>query len=107
LTLLQHYVARQAERRPDRATNRAGSARGVKIGATRPEALHPALRATTWFTAAALAGLRLYLAACLFFPPGGQSAGLQAIAEMLATSALWSALAVGLLAQMVNGMSVP
>lgn len=75
----------------------------MKLGATRPEALHPALRAATWFTAAALAGLTLYLAARLFFPPGGQAAGVPAIAEMLAGSAFWSALAVGLLAQMVDG----
>ena len=75
----------------------------MKLGAARPEALHPALRAATWFTAAALAGLALYLAARLFFPPGGQAPGLQAIAAMLAGSAFWSALAVGLLAQLVDG----
>lgn len=66
------------------------------------QAHHAVVRTATWFTAAALAGLTLYLAARLFLPGNGQ-AGVQAIAETLQGGAFWGAVAVGLLAQLVDG----
>jgi len=63
---------------------------------------HPVLRAATWFTAIALTALTLYLTARLFLP-NNWHAGMQTIAATLQTSAFWSAVAIGLLAQAVDG----
>jgi uncharacterized protein len=65
-------------------------------------AAHPVLRTATWFTAITLTALTLYLMARLFLP-NNWHAGLQTIAATLEGSAFWSAVAVGLLAQAVDG----
>lgn len=62
------------------------------------EGQHLVLRTATWFTAAALAALMLFLAARL------SVAGIDTIAQTLQGSAFWGALAVGLAAQLVDGM---
>jgi len=56
------------------------------------------LNLAAWFTAAALGALALVLAGRL------SAAGVDAIAETLQGGAFWAALAVGLLAQLVDGM---
>ena len=63
---------------------------------------HPVLRTATWFTAIMLSAITLYLAARLFLP-NNWSAGVHAIVDTLHGSAFWSAVAVGLLAQAVDG----
>jgi uncharacterized membrane protein YfcA len=55
------------------------------------------LSVATWFTAAALGAITLLLASRLL------GAGLEPVAETLRGAAFWSALAVGLLAQIVDG----
>ena len=65
-------------------------------------AAHPVLRTATWFTAITLSAITLYLMARLFLP-NNWYAGLQTIAATLEGSAFWSAVAVGLLAQAVDG----
>jgi uncharacterized protein len=60
------------------------------------------LRTASWFTAITLTALTLYLTARLFLP-NNWSAGMQTIATTLQGSAFWSAVAVGLLAQAVDG----
>jgi uncharacterized protein len=65
-------------------------------------AAHPVLRTATWFTAIALSAITLYLAARLFLP-NNWHAGLQSIVATLEGSAFWTAVAVGLLAQAVDG----
>jgi uncharacterized membrane protein YfcA len=55
------------------------------------------LRLASWFTAAALGALALLLGARL------AAAGLEAVAGTLQDGAFWTALAVGLLAQLVDG----
>lgn len=65
-------------------------------------AAHPVLRTATWFTAITLTALTLYLTARLFLP-NNWTAGMQTIAATLQGSAFWSAVAVGLLAQAVDG----
>jgi uncharacterized membrane protein YfcA len=63
---------------------------------------HPVLRAATWFTAITLTALTLYLTARLFLP-NNWSAGMQTIAATLQTGAFWAAVAIGVLAQAVDG----
>jgi len=64
---------------------------------------HPdVVRTATWFTAITLTVLTLYLTARLFLP-NNWSAGIQTIAATLQGSAFWSAVAVGLLAQAIDG----
>ena len=65
-------------------------------------AAHPVLRTATWFTAITLSAITLYLMARLFLP-NNWHAGLQTIVTTLEGSAFWSAVAVGLLAQAVDG----
>jgi hypothetical protein len=55
------------------------------------------LNVAAWFTAAVLGGLTLFLAGRLFV------AGVGPVAETLQGTAFWSAVAVGLLAQLVDG----
>ena len=59
------------------------------------------LRVATWFTATTLAALTLLLVARLFI--AGIQPGMQAVAETLQGGAFWSAFAVGLVAQIVDG----
>jgi uncharacterized protein len=63
---------------------------------------HPVLRTATWFTAIALTALTLYLTARLFLPNNWYG-GFQTIASTLQGGAFWSAVAIGLLAQAVDG----
>jgi uncharacterized protein len=63
---------------------------------------HPVLRTATWFTAIALTALTLYLMARLFLPNNWYG-GVQTIASTLQGAAFWGAVAVGLLAQAVDG----
>lgn len=65
-------------------------------------AAHPVLRTATWFTAITLTALTIYLVARLFLP-NNWVAGLQTIATTLEGSPFWTAVAVGLLAQAVDG----
>src|SRR5687767_11992607 len=60
------------------------------------------LRAATWFTVLAIGSITLYLVAKLFLS-GTSAAGLQLIASTLQGGAFWSAVAIGLLAQAVDG----
>ncbi|HEX6155561.1 MAG TPA: sulfite exporter TauE/SafE family protein [Burkholderiales bacterium] len=63
---------------------------------------HPLLRAATWFTAAVIAVVALYLAARLFLPNNWHG-GMQTIATTLQGNAFWIALAIGIAAQAVDG----
>jgi uncharacterized protein len=60
------------------------------------------LRAATWFTVLAIGSLTLYLVAKLFLS-GTSAAGVQVVAQTLQSSAFWSAVAIGLLAQAIDG----
>jgi len=60
------------------------------------------LRTATWFTAITLSAITLYLVARLFLPNNWQ-AGMQTIAVTLQGSAFWTALAIGLCAQAIDG----
>jgi uncharacterized membrane protein YfcA len=63
---------------------------------------HPVLRAAMWIAILTLAGLLLFLAWRLFFNGSGSS-GLQIIEATLHSPTFWSALAVGFLAQAIDG----
>lgn len=63
---------------------------------------HPVLRFAMWSVVFLLAGVTIFLTTRLFNQPNGQT-GLQVIAAALENPAFWSALAVGLLAQTVDG----
>lgn len=63
---------------------------------------HPVLRTALWAIGFLLMGATLYLVARLFNQPNGDS-GLQVVAATLQSQAFWSAVAVGLLAQTVDG----
>ena len=65
-------------------------------------AAHPVLRAATWFTAITLSAITLYLVGRLFLP-NNWGAGLQTVASTLEGSAFWSAVAIGIAAQAVDG----
>jgi len=71
-------------------------------GPVNPRHDHVLLRTATWFTAITITAVALYLMARLFLSGGG-SAGAQAIASTLQGSAFWTALAIGLAAQAVDG----
>lgn len=70
------------------------------LGGTAPA--HPVLRVATWFTAAVISAVALYLTARLFLP-NNWHAGMQTIAGTLQGSAFWTALAIGVAAQAVDG----
>lgn len=63
---------------------------------------HPVLKAASWAVLFLLTGATLYLLSRLFNQSNGHSAW-QTVAETLQSSAFWSAVAVGLLAQIVDG----
>jgi uncharacterized membrane protein YfcA len=60
------------------------------------------LRSATWFTAITLSAITLYLAARLFLPNNWQ-AGVQIIAATLQGGAFWTAVAIGVFAQAIDG----
>lgn len=63
---------------------------------------HPVLRMAMWSVIFLLCGVLIYLSARLFNQSNGQS-GFEVIAQTLQGQAFWSAVAVGLLAQTVDG----
>lgn len=63
---------------------------------------HPVLRAAVWFAALTLASLLLFLAWRLFFGDHGSS-GVEIIEATLRSPTFWSAVAVGFLAQAIDG----
>ena len=65
-------------------------------------AVHPLLRMATWFTAAVLVGLTLYFAGRLFLGEG-VAAGVQVVEDAVRNPLFWGAVAVGFLAQAVDG----
>jgi uncharacterized membrane protein YfcA len=91
-------------RQPDLARAPQHDIHGVALAeqAAATAAAHPVLRIATWFTAFTLTALTLYLTARLFLP-NNWSAGAQTIASTLQGGAFWSAVAIGLLAQAVDG----
>jgi uncharacterized protein len=60
------------------------------------------LRTATWFTAITITAVGGYLLARLFQASSGQ-AGMQIIANTLQGSQFWTALAIGLAAQAIDG----
>ena len=62
------------------------------------EISHPVLNIAAWFTLAVLAGLTLYLGSRLVM-----EGSMQTITSTLSSSAFWSAVAVGFLAQAIDG----
>ncbi|WXL25277.1 sulfite exporter TauE/SafE family protein [Ectopseudomonas mendocina] len=64
---------------------------------------HPVLRAAVWLAALIMIGLLSFLAWRLFFGENGGHSGLEIIEDTLHSSAFWSAVAVGFLAQVVDG----
>jgi len=88
----------------DNAVNAEHRALGlppVEASVTR-SAGEPSLRLVMWSVSLLLGGLTLYLAARLFNQPDGKPA-LQLIVATLETPEFWSAVAVGLVAQTVDG----
>ena len=73
----------------------------VEVALTHP-AEHPVLRRTMWAVLLLLLGATIYLLGRLFNQPDGDSVT-RVIAETLHSRAFWSAVAVGLLAQSVDG----
>lgn len=65
-------------------------------------ATQPLLHAAVWFTSLVLVALTLYLMGRLFLP-NNWLGGVQTISDTLNGSVFWSALVVGLLAQVVDG----
>lgn len=63
---------------------------------------HPVLRAAVWFTALVLISLTLFLLGRLFLP-NNWGGGVAAIGATLSGSTFWTAVAVGLFAQTVDG----
>ena len=63
---------------------------------------HPVLRFAMWSVVFLLMGVIVFLGTRLFNQPDGHT-GFQIIAETLESRAFWSAVAVGLLAQTVDG----
>jgi uncharacterized membrane protein YfcA len=62
---------------------------------------HPLLRAATWFTALAVSGLALYLLMRLF--ANNWQSGMEVVAQAMQSGPFWSAVAVGVVAQLVDG----
>ena len=83
------------------AEHRALGLPPVEIALTHP-AEHPVLRNTMWAVLFLLLGASIYLLGRLFNQPNGDSVT-RVVAETLQSSAFWSAVAVGLLAQAVDG----
>lgn len=65
-------------------------------------ALHPSLRRATWFAAFALVALTMFLLGRLF-GPGDWNASVQIVDSSLHNPLFWGAVAVGFLAQAVDG----
>jgi uncharacterized membrane protein YfcA len=64
---------------------------------------HPVLRAAVWAAALIMLGLLSFLAWRLFFGDHGGHSGFEIIEDTLHSPAFWSAVAVGFLAQVVDG----
>ncbi|MCU9950720.1 sulfite exporter TauE/SafE family protein [Pseudomonas solani] len=64
---------------------------------------HPVLRAAMWFAVLVLVSLLSFLAWRLFFGDHGGDTGLDIIERTLSSPTFWSAVAVGFLAQVVDG----
>jgi uncharacterized membrane protein YfcA len=64
---------------------------------------HPELRIALWAAVSILCALASYLAWRLFFGDHGPAAGLRIVQDTLHSSTFWTAVGVGLLAQMVDG----
>jgi uncharacterized membrane protein YfcA len=64
---------------------------------------HPVLRAAMWAAVLILLSLLVFLAWRLFFGDNGGHSGLEIIENALHSPAFWSAVAVGFLAQVVDG----
>ena len=64
---------------------------------------HPVLRVAMWSVVGLLMALTIALASRLFMQPAGHSSGLELIAQAVASREFWAAVAVGLLAQTVDG----
>lgn len=64
---------------------------------------HPVLRAAMWFAVLVLVSLLGFLAWRLFFGDHGGATGLDIIERTLSSPTFWSAVAVGFLAQVVDG----
>ena len=64
--------------------------------------VHPVLRVATWFTVLSLTAVVIYLTARLFHANSGPAA-LQAVLNTLEGSTFWTAVLVGLFAQIVDG----
>jgi len=73
----------------------------MKIRQRDPSA-HPLLRTATWFTALTITALAFYLMARLFLP-NNWHAGMQTIAATLQGGMFWTAVAIGIAAQAVDG----
>ena len=86
---------------PINAEHRALGLPPIEIALTHP-AEHPVLRRAMWAILFLLLGATLYLLGRLFNQPNGDSV-MRIIAETLHSHAFWSAVAVGLLAQAVDG----
>ena len=89
---------------PANATNREHESLGLPPvdDEAASVALHPWLRTATWFTVAALVGLTLYFLGRLFLH-AESGAGLQVIGTSLNDPIFWGAVAVGFVAQAVDG----
>ena len=86
---------------PINAEHRALGLPPIEFALTHP-AEHPVLRRAMWAILFLLLGTTLYLLGRLFNQPNGDSV-MRVIAETLHSHAFWSAVAVGLLAQAVDG----
>jgi len=64
---------------------------------------HPVLRVAMWSVIGLLMALTIALASRLFSQPAGHGSGFELIARALASAEFWAAVAVGLLAQTVDG----
>jgi uncharacterized protein len=64
--------------------------------------VHPVLHAAAWFTSLAMIALVVYLMGRLFLP-NNWVGGMELVRETLHSGVFWSAVAVGLLAQVVDG----
>jgi uncharacterized protein len=73
----------------------------VEVAVTHPNE-HAVLRLTMWSVVLLLGGVTVFMMARLFNQPNGES-GLHLITAALESRAFWSAVAVGLLAQTVDG----
>src|SRR5687767_14104537 len=67
------------------------------------DSTHPVLRTATWFTAIAITAVTLYLISRLFASSTSTNTVLDIISETLHSRMFWTAVAVGLAAQAVDG----